>query len=84
MLVLCRDIFQDVFTGDKYPVSFSVTRDYIWSYGANYYTLQKKSHAQLFTEMITYAAGIVSGILRNEIFTGMMLNPPLSSIYLAR
>ena len=74
-----RDIFQDVFTGDKYPDSFGVTRDYIWSYGVDYYTLRKRS-LQLFTENL-YAAGIVKRILRNEIFTGMMPEPtPLSSV----
>ena len=74
-----RDIFQDVFTGDKYPDSFGVTRDYIWSYGVDYYTLRKRS-LQLFTDNL-YAAGIVKRILRNEIFTGMMPEPtPLSSV----
>ncbi|EPF37670.1 phage portal protein [Treponema denticola] len=74
-----RDIFQDVFTGDKYPDSFGVTRDYIWSYGVDYYTLRKRS-LQLFTENL-YATGIVKRILRNEIFTGMMPEPtPLSSV----
>lgn len=74
-----RDIFQDIFTGDKYPDSFGVTRDYIWSYGVDYYTLRKRSF-QLFTENL-YAAGIVKRILRNEIFTGMMPEPtPLSSV----
>lgn len=74
-----RDIFQDIFTGDKYPDSFGVTRDYIWSYGVDYYTLRKRS-LQLFTENL-YAAGIVKRILRNEIFTGMMPEPtPLSSV----
>lgn len=74
-----RDIFQDVFTGDKYPDSFGITRDYIWNYGVDYYTLRKRS-LQLFTENL-YAAGIVKRILRNEIFTGMMPEPtPLSSV----
>ena len=74
-----RDIFQDIFTGDKYPDSFGITRDYIWSYGVDYYTLRKRS-LQLFTENL-YAAGIVKRILRNEIFTGMMPEPtPLSSV----
>ena len=74
-----RDIFQDIFTGDKYPDSFGVTRDYIWSYGVDYYTLRKRS-LQLFTENL-YAAGIVKRILRNEIFTGMIPEPtPLSSV----
>ena len=59
-----RDIFQDVFTGDKYPDSFGVTRDYIWSYGVDYYTLRKRS-LQLFTENL-YATGIVKRILRND------------------
>lgn len=74
-----RDIFQDVFTGDKYPDSFGITKDYIWNYGVDYYTLRKRS-LQLFTENL-YAAGIVKRILRNEIFTGMMPEPtPLSSV----
>ncbi len=74
-----RDIVQDVFTGDKFPDSFGQTRDYLWEWGVDYYTLRKRS-LQLFTENL-YAQGLVKRILRNEIFTGMMPEPtPLSSV----
>jgi capsid protein len=62
-----RDIFNDVFNGDKFPGSFGRTKTFEF---VDYWTLRTRS-LQLFKEN-PYAIGIIRRILRNEIFTGLV------------
>lgn len=61
------DLLDAVWTGEKFPGGFGITRDYI----IDYWTLRKRS-IQLFTENM-YARGIIRRLLRNEIHTGLKL-----------
>ena len=68
------DIMQSIFTGDPYPGSFGLTKNYVF---VDYYTLRIRS-VQLFKEN-PYARGIFERLLENEINAGLTLeaNPLL-------
>jgi Bacteriophage capsid protein len=61
-----RDIFSDVFNGDKFNGSFGPTKLYQF---VDYWTLRKRS-LQLFKEN-PYAIGVIRRIMRNEIHSGI-------------
>jgi lambda family phage portal protein len=63
-----QDVFDSVFTGDKFTGGFGPTRDYSF---IDYHTLRLRSY-QLFTENL-YAAGLIKRLLTNEINTGLTL-----------
>lgn len=62
------DILQSIFTGDPYPGSFGITKNYVF---VDYYTLRVRS-IQLFKEN-PYARGIFERLLENEINSGLTL-----------
>ena len=70
------DIMQTIFTGDPYPGSFGLTKDYVF---VDYYTLRIRS-VQLFKEN-PYARGIFERLLENEINSGLSLEANPISLY---
>lgn len=70
------DILQTIFTGDPYPGSFGITKDYVF---VDYYTLRIRS-VQLFKEN-PYARGIFERLIENEINSGLVLEANPISLY---
>lgn len=70
------DILSEVYTGDKYPGSFGLTKDFEI---VDFYTLRKRAD-QLFKEN-PYCKGLVRRLIRNEISTGQSLESnPIAEI----
>lgn len=62
------DLISAIWTGDKFPGGFGLTKEYTW---VDYYTLRTRS-VQLFKENL-YARGMIRRLLRNEIHRGLNL-----------
>ncbi len=75
-LAFVKDIYNDIFDGDKFPGSFGPTRDYRF---VDYWTLRHRS-MELFRRN-PYAIGVMRRLVRNEIFTGLVPEAsPIASI----
>lgn len=70
------DILESIFSGDPYPGSFGLTKNYVF---VDYYTLRIRS-VQLFKEN-PYARGIFERLLENEINSGLTLEANPISLY---